>query len=199
MTDPLAPLKRPELTLPPDEAECLRQAYAAAGTILEYGTGGSTIVAGELGRTIFAVESDAAWCAGLQRWFDANPPAGRVVLHHADIGPTGGWGTPTSAEAFGLYPGYAQSVWDRPDFQAPDTVMVDGRFRVACFATAFLRSEQPVTLLFDDYVERPHYHVVERLAKPARFAGRMAVFALQPAALPRAEMGWIASAFADPR
>jgi hypothetical protein len=41
--------------------------------------------------------------------------------------------------------------------------------------------------------------VVERLAPPSRRAGRMAIFDLVPAALPRAEFGWIAASFADPR
>jgi hypothetical protein len=192
-------LKRPVLTLPPAAAEALRANYATAKTILEYGSGGSTVVAAELGRRVFSVESDAAWLAGMEAWFAANPQAGQVTMHHGDVGPTGDWGMPVSSGAFRKYPGYAASVWDRKDFVAPDVVLVDGRFRVACFVTAFLRTTRPVRLLFDDYVERQHYHVVERLVAPVAHAGRMAIFDLEPAALPREEFGWIAASFADPR
>jgi hypothetical protein len=197
-TTDVAP-KRPDLTLPPDAAAQLRTDYGRAQTILEYGSGGSTVVAAELGRTVFSVESDAAWLAGMEAWFAANPPAGRVQMHHGDVGPTGDWGMPSDPGAFRKYPGYATSVWDRADFIAPDLVLVDGRFRVACFVTAFLRTTQPLRLLFDDYADRDHYHRVETLVRPTGFAGRMAIFDLQPAPLPRDALGWIAASFADPR
>ena len=59
--------QRPVLTLPPAEAEALRAAYAIADVILEYGSGGSTALAAEMpGKTVFSVESDAAWLAGMQ-------------------------------------------------------------------------------------------------------------------------------------
>jgi hypothetical protein len=49
------------LTFGAEESECLCRHYEAAGTILEYGSGGSTVLAAELGRTVFSVESDKAW------------------------------------------------------------------------------------------------------------------------------------------
>ena len=62
-------LTAPKLTLPPEEAEVLRDAYAAARVILEYGSGGSTLLAGENPEVvIFSVESDANWIAMMQRW-----------------------------------------------------------------------------------------------------------------------------------
>ena len=56
------PPPAPRLTLPPEAAVALADAYADAGVILEYGSGGSTVLAaGMAGRTVFSVESDAAW------------------------------------------------------------------------------------------------------------------------------------------
>ena len=43
-----APITRPELTMPEAESALLRETYGRAGVILEYGTGGSTVVASEL-------------------------------------------------------------------------------------------------------------------------------------------------------
>ena len=50
---------RPKLTLPEAEASALRAAYAAAEVVLEYGSGGSTVLAAEAGAEVWAVESDA--------------------------------------------------------------------------------------------------------------------------------------------
>lgn len=186
----------PELTLPEAEAAALRSAYGGAGCILEYGSGGSTVLAAEMaGKTIFSVESDPAWLAMMQAWFAANPPASAPVLHHADIGPTRDWGHPVDESGFRRWPGYALSVWDRPDFRHPDVVLVDGRFRVACLLTTAFRITRPVTVLFDDYAGRRTYHGVEEFLRPSALIGRMARFDLAPQPVPADRLGWIISYF----
>ncbi|MEL6531657.1 MAG: hypothetical protein AAFN09_01985 [Pseudomonadota bacterium] len=181
--------ERPELTLPEAEAEWVRALYAEAGTILEYGSGGSTVIAAERpGKTVFSVESDAGWLAMMQAYFDANPPAGTVHLHHGDIGPTKKWGRPVDDSAWRNYHRYPLGVWDREDFTPPDLVLIDGRFRAACLLATLLRTEQPVTVLFDDYVGRGGYHSVEDFARPVETRGRMARFDLVPTELPRAKL-----------
>ncbi len=186
-----APVK-PKLTFPEAEAAWVTEQYARAGVILEYGSGGSTVLAGEqLGVTVFSVESDLDWSANLAAWFDANPPRANVQLHPVDIGRTEKWGRPAGHGGWRRYHRYPISVWDRDDFQHPDLVLIDGRFRAACFLTVMLRITRPVTLLFDDYVERKPYHLVERYAAPAETRGRMARFDLTPTAFPAADMALI--------
>lgn len=201
MADDASPggLKRPELTLPEAEAAALRAAYAEARVILEYGSGGSTAVAAELpGKTIFSVESDKSWAKGMQAWFAANPPASAPVIHYGDIGQTKAWGHPKSLKSHRKWPGYALSVWDRPDFVAPDTVLIDGRFRSACFMTVLLKTKAPVTVLWDDYIGRPRYARVESLVKPVATYGRMVRFDVVPMALPAEALGILADSFQDP-
>lgn len=190
----------PKLTLPPEEAAALRAAYAEARVILEYGSGGSTVIGGANPEAVvFSVESDAAWVAMMQGWFDANPPAGRVVLHHADIGETKAWGQPVNNRRVGRWPGYPNSIWDRPDFQQPDTVLIDGRFRLACFLTVLLRTKAPVKVLWDDYIDRPGYHRAERLCAPVRHHGRMVEFHVDPQILAPADLPWVVEAFVTPQ
>ncbi|MDF1801348.1 hypothetical protein [Thalassovita sp.] len=176
---------RPELTLPDAEAQALRLAYNEAEVVLEYGSGGSTLVAAELGKTVFSVESDLDWAQMMRDWFLVNPGLGQVEIIHADIGPTKEWGHPSDHSAWRQFPAYPLAVWDRKDFQQPDVVLVDGRFRVGCaLATAF-RTTRRVTLLFDDYAKRDHYHVVEKfLGQPAAMIGRMACFEIDPTPVP---------------
>jgi hypothetical protein len=191
-----AEITAPVLTLPAAEAEALRAACAAASVILEYGSGGSTLLAASApGRTVFSVESDPAWIAGLKRWFAAHPPPSRVILHHADVGPTARWGMPVSNAGWARFHRYPLSVWDRPDFLHPDLVLVDGRFRVGCFLAVLFRITRPVTLLFDDYALRPPYRAVERYARPEEMIGRMARFTLAPMPVPATDLGWIIDQF----
>ena len=178
-----SPLPEPELTFPAEVADFVRAAYAEAKVVLEYGSGGSTVLAARAaGTRCFSVESDARWADNLRLFLDAECPGHRAVVHHADIGPTTDWGRPAKVSIFSApaYARYPRSVWQRPDFVHPDLVLIDGRFRVGCFLAVLARIERPTTILFDDYAERSHYHVVEQFGPPAHTVGRMAVFEAEP-------------------
>lgn len=184
------------------ERQVLRQAYGAARVVLEYGSGGSTLVAARQRRTVFSVESDAAWAAMMRDWFAQNPANARVHLHHVDVGPTAAWGRPVDASTAERWPDYALSVWQRDDFRHPDVVLIDGRFRTACFIATAAKITRPVTVLFDDYARRRSYHRVEQVLAPSGIIGRMALFDLVPGLVPDLESGpvedWIAESFTQP-
>ncbi|WP_375172843.1 hypothetical protein [Pseudooceanicola sp.] len=175
---------RPELMLPEAEAAVLRQAYAGAGCILEYGSGGSTVLASELpGKRVVSVESDPDWAQMMRDWFAENPGQSAVEVVHADIGPTRDWGHPQDESQWRRFPGYPLKIWDSG--VAPDVVLIDGRFRVGCaLATAF-RTQKPVTVLFDDYADRKAYHRVEEFLGTPEMTGRMAHFDVSPMAVPQ--------------
>jgi len=189
-------IQRPVLTFPDEVSKWVRSHYEKASVILEYGSGGSTVLASELaGKTVFSVESDANWMANLQKYLDAEGAKSSVTLHHADIGSTGKWGRPKDDSGWCEYHKYPLSVWDRTDFIAPDLVLIDGRFRAACLLTVLLRTEKLITVLFDDYKEREKYHVVEEFSKPVELVGRMAKFVFEPYPMPRASMTKIIGLF----
>ncbi|MFE3837028.1 hypothetical protein [Pseudogemmobacter sonorensis] len=175
----------PELTLPEAEARAWTSACARAGVVLEYGSGGSTLVAAGSGAEVWSVESDAAWAGRMRDWFARDPAAAaaRVHVHHADIGPTREWGHPLDESAFRRWPDYALKVWDLPGFSHPDLVLVDGRFRLGCFLTVAYRITRPVTLFFDDYLPREAYHKAADLVAPVEMIGRMARFEMKPVQL----------------
>lgn len=177
-------VQRPELTMPEAEAAVLRHAYEQAGTILEYGSGGSTVLASELpGKRIVSVESDPDWTQMMRDWFEENPGLSAVEMVHADIGPTKDWGHPEDESTWRRFPAYPLKVWDSG--LAPDVVLVDGRFRIGCaLATAF-RTARPVTLLFDDYADRRPYHRVEEFLGQPEIVGRMARFEVSPMPVPQ--------------
>lgn len=177
--------RRPKLTLPEAEAELLKSEYERANVILEYGSGGSTIIAGELGKRVFSVESDKQWAHMMQNWIDANPVSGDVRIVCSNIGPTKQWGHPVDDRAWNRFPSYPLEVWGLPEFEHPEAVLVDGRFRVGCALACAYRINRPITLCFDDYANREQYHVVEQfIGAPVDIIGRMARFELVPQPIP---------------
>ena len=143
---------RPELTFPEDVAALVRSSYCSAGAILEYGSGGSTILAAEIPNlTCFSVESDKQWAIGVQTWVDTNVEAHGVVIHYSNVGETREWGWPKQIRKTMLpkYARYPRSVWSREDFVHPDIVLIDGRFRVGCFLACITRIDRPTKILFD--------------------------------------------------
>ena len=159
----------------------------AAGSYLEFGSGGSTVLAAEIGKPLVVVESDPIFLAAVQRKLDAVGVADSATqtLLHADIGLTEAWGTPVfranASERAAQWRRYAEAPWEAfAKLPGPHLVLVDGRFRVACALSAvkFLR-DRAGEILIDDYLERPHYRVVERYLRLERMAGRMALMRLR--------------------
>jgi Glycosyl transferase family 2 len=192
-----APAPAFALTFPQSEADLVRKSYAAARSILEYGSGGSTVLAAELGKPVISVESDQAWAERLSAHLAGIAPDARV--HHVDIGPTEKWGMPSRPRFHGRFHRYPLSVWDRPDIGEPDLVLIDGRFRAACLAAVMLRAQRPTTVLFDDYEDRSYYAGVEKLARKDATVGRMARFTVVPGAIPPEMLTEVIGWFADPR
>jgi hypothetical protein len=171
----------PVMTFPDKVRKLVERRYAKARVILEYGSGGSTVLAAsQPGKFIQSVECDFDWAMNLRLHLDEIGTASPVVIFPVDIGPIGMWGRPVDSADWHKFRRYPVDVWDQPFFRHPDLVLIDGRFRPACFAAVCLRITKPVCLLFDDYFDRPQYHEVEALAKPTRAFGRMAEFILEP-------------------
>lgn len=196
-----ARIVRPELTLPEAEAALLREAYGRASVILEYGSGGSTVMAAEMpGKTVFTVESDKDWAQMMRVWFAGNPPAegSTVDVIWSDIGATKEWGHPVDHTEWQRFARYPLEVWSLPEFRQPQVVLVDGRFRQGCaLACAFL-SGAPLDLYFDDYVQRRHYHKVEEFLGQPRITGRMAHFHVTPRPIPPERLMWIIRLMQNP-
>lgn len=183
--------------MPEDEVALVTRSYEGARVILEYGSGGTTWIAARMaGKLVFSVETDQAWAYQLQHDLDAADTASPVVVYYSDIGETARWGRPVlTPDSWRLFHKAALDIWEEPFFRAPDVVLIDGRLRMACLVTVMLYTRKPVTVLFDDYADRPMYQMVERLIKPAQVVGRMARFDVVPDMIAQSDMGFVVSLF----
>jgi len=189
-----------KISFPPASLEFIKSVYAKSKNILEYGSGGSTALAleGDVER-IVSVESDKEWAQDLKRTLSKHYERDRFLIHHANIGPTKNWGYPDGLESFRRFHLYPNQIWDLIGDWHPDTVLIDGRFRKACFCTTMLRIKKPVTVLLDDYIDRPNYHGIEKFSKPVEIVDRVARFELEPQALPAEHLTEIIAAYSHTR
>ena len=153
---------QPEMT--DDEIAVLRECYSKATSLVEFGSGGSTLLAARSAslQRIWSVESDPGWVARLRGVAEIRQAeqAGRLHLRHVDIGPTGDHGTPRDESAQARWPDYHEAVWSDPATAAADLVLVDGRFRVACALQALAHCQPHTILLMHDFWGRTPYHPV---------------------------------------
>lgn len=166
-------------TMPAEAIQLLDASLRQASCYLEYGTGGSSVSA-VLAKVpdIICVESDLSWLRSVAyKLRSLNIPEPRLHFCYQNIGPTGAWGTPTSNNEFRRWHNYPLGFWtDATRSLSPDLILVDGRFRVACFLASLVFAKPGAVILFDDYASRPHYHSVETFIKPEKLADRMAMF-----------------------
>lgn len=146
----------------------------------EYGCGASTIwCANNTAVPIIAVDTSSEWIARVRQ---GSGRTDNLNMVHVDLGELGDWGRPVEYSRRRAFADYIAAPWT---FDAkPDLILVDGRFRVACFLQSLVNADEGATILFDDYTERRQYHVVEEFAERIETLGTMAKF-LVPAKLDR--------------
>lgn len=145
---------------------------------LEYGCGGSTRYAACDARVdrIVSVDTDLTWIQRVSESLAGT--SSQIEMVHFDVGPVGEWGRPTGATRTFAYPQYMTAPWRaarRREWE-PDTVLIDGRFRVSAFLYSLIAAKPGTVILWDDYNNRSGYSVVEALIKPVKRSGRMARF-----------------------
>ena len=165
--------------MPDKGAAHLAAAMRGAACYLEYGAGGSTLLAARIGvADVVSVESDPAWLKRVEQKLGDVASASRMHLLSVDIGPTRALGYPAGDAHRASFRNYPLEPWRRcaEVGLSPDLVLVDGRFRLACMLAALRHAKPGCRVLLDDYRWRPAYRSVERFVRPVAMIGRMAEF-----------------------
>ena len=155
-----------------------KQLSAQSKCYLEFGSGGSTVYIAKNTNVenIISVDSDEIWVRDITSAISLSGK--NIFIQYCNIGEVGSWGTPKNKGQIGNYWQYMSMPWECANKNSlkPDLILVDGRFRVACFLYSLLCAEINTTILFDDYSERPEYFIVEKFCRLEKIEGRMGVF-----------------------
>ena len=133
----------------------------AASTYLEYGSGGSTVQASLRPgiKTIVSVESDPEWHAKIKALIPSEKRIHSVrFLQCPMFTLPNTWGYPGKESTLDQWVHYVRAVQKMES--PPDFVLIDGRFRVACCLTCYDSIADTCRIAFDDFLDRPQYHVV---------------------------------------
>ncbi len=149
-----------------------KQVARSAQNYLEYGCGASTIWMAEHTQAhIVSVDTSSDWSNSVNQRLTNRP---NCHVTHTDLGPIENWGRPIGYTHKDRFQNYFFDIWDRSN--DTDLVLIDARFRVACFCASAIRAKPGTRIMFDDYTDRNYYHLVETILKPTQTCGRQALF-----------------------
>ena len=121
---------------------------------------------------VISVDSSKEWVEKVKT--ENKNHQSRLKIKHVDLGKVGDWGRPISYLKCSNFSDYTDYIWKQSE--KPKLVLIDGRFRVCCFLTSLKFAEAGTKIIFDDYVNRPHYHFVEKYVSRINECGRQCVF-----------------------
>lgn len=136
----------------------------------EYGCGESTLyVSKNFDIPVYSVESSLHWCNEIMSKSKKN-----LEINYVNIGNVDRWGRPDDYSLRDNFIKYAEDIWNRE--LKPNVILIDGRLRVLCFLVSLKKCNPGTKIIFDDYVKRKFYHVVEELIKPSSCDERQCLF-----------------------
>ena len=137
----------------------------------EYGCGTSTIYASNNSSAeILSVDTSEEWTNKVRNSIRSN---NTLNIKFINVGKTSEWGYPISYSNRKVFIKYISFIWEQS--KLPDLILIDGRFRVACFLYSLMKAKKGTKIIFDDY-NRKEYHVVEEYIKPIQIEKDQALF-----------------------
>ena len=125
----------------------------------EFGSGGSTYQSSnrENIKKIYTVESDKSWYRKLKDMIRMDKI--HFIYNEMDTQPNN-WGYPGPNSTIEQKKNYSEHIRNIKDVKDIDLILIDGRFRVACCLKCFDVIKDDCYIVFDDFLNRPSYHVV---------------------------------------
>ena len=167
----MSKMQREEIILFDGDDYLFKQYLINCNIYFEYGVGASTRWVLEKTKSkIISVDTDQKWINTI----DVSDKGSRIKLNWINLGDLGNWGRPKSYEYKDHFIDYIGNVWSFNE--KADVTLIDGRFRVACFLYSLINAKINSIIIFDDYINRPYYHIVEEIVPIYKICGRQAVF-----------------------
>lgn len=156
--------------LPAESApDRLRSLLAGSKLFMEYGSGASTLLAGELGvPSVISTDSDLERCTRVRAQFCSSYLRSVLCSIHVDAIPA----RPKRAKSLGaqpiVWPLYCAIAWRLVNRlkQQPDVVLINGHYRSACLLMSLMRGKENMTILIEGYDKAACRERVEAVLKP---------------------------------
>lgn len=174
-----------EFVMSEDEKRLFDENVKDAEQYLEFGLGGSTFeVLRKSKAKVYSIDSSQEWISRMRQYQfvkRSEQKQKRLNIFHVDIGKTGDWGFPEGEASREDFPEYSQDIFHKIRKDIIDTVLIDGRFRVACTLRTILEchSNPRLKILIHDFWNRPHYHVVLKYLDVIDRADTLGVFTVK--------------------
>lgn len=151
------------------ERDCFQRWLAQALAFWEYGCGATTQMACSMPhlRDITSVECDPEYAKTVS---DVCPKATVVFV---DVGNVDENGWPIQPAFQQFWSQYSQ-IWSQSE-KVYDTVLLAGRFRLACALWMCLHPRGVKQMLLANFVDRPDYHALEEFVDIVEVVDRLAV------------------------
>ncbi|MEI0844742.1 hypothetical protein R4M06_12415 [Brachyspira pilosicoli] len=148
-----------------DEKELFIKYIKNSKNYIEFGSGGSTFIVSKMtNANIISIEGDPNWIEYMRNnntIFEAEQTS-RLKFYYIDIGKVGYWSRPIDNSAEELYPNYSKYVFtklNKDEINDIDTILIDGRFRVACALNSIFYCRN-AKIIIHDFFNREYYNIL---------------------------------------
>ena len=142
-----------------DRSAYLINKLKGSKSYLEIGCGGSTVEAPKYVKRIVTIDNSLEWIDLVKQSVDPSTDITYIYVE-MPIRPKN-YGRPTENCTDVQKRDYSRVI-DTIDCSDVDLVLIDGRFRVAVALHLSPKITEDVVVLFDDYIPRPQYKIVEK-------------------------------------
>lgn len=102
----------------------------------------------------------------------------KLHMVYANLGEVDALGLPASTAKFKNFHSYMVLPWALADkyMLTPDTIMINGPFKIACFLYSLICAQEGAVILFHDFFKNPAYEVVRNYCALEKRHGDIAEF-----------------------
>jgi hypothetical protein len=161
--------------------------------VLEFGSGGSTLLIGKVAKRLISIESDRKFARNISKLIQSMG-IDNTELIYANIGPVKSFGQPIEFISFFFrkkYSRYTDIFYNESIGieNLASVVFVDGRFRVWCVIESIRNLRNDFTIVCDDYLSRSEYHSLGYLlGNPYQIVGEAAFFLVKANSIKNTEL-----------
>lgn len=127
---------------------------------------------------VIAVESDKALSDSVYKSIIQKE---KLHMVYANLGEIDALGQPTSVEKFKNFHSYMVLPWALADkyMLTPDTILINGPFKIACFLYSLICAQEGAVILFNDFFKNPSYEIVRNYCALEKRHGDMGEFVVR--------------------